>query len=57
MQQAVQINVKDMAIIINMAVQLTPSGLWGSALHESGLFAFLVNSLQEEKVRVSPHGK
>lgn len=50
MQQAVQINVKDMAIIVNMIVQLAPSNLWGEALHTSGLFTYFVKSLQEEKV-------
>lgn len=51
MQQAAQMNVKDMAISINMLVQLAPSSLWGEALHSSGLFAYLVKSLQEEQVR------
>lgn len=50
MQQAVQMNVKDMAIIVNMAVQLAPSNLWGEPLHTSGLFTYLVRSLREEKV-------
>ncbi|KIP12739.1 hypothetical protein PHLGIDRAFT_97377 [Phlebiopsis gigantea 11061_1 CR5-6] len=52
MQQAAQMNVKDMAISINMLVQLAPSSLWGEALHSSGLFAYLVKSLQEEQIPV-----
>ena len=51
MKQAVQINVKDMAIGTALACQLAPSNLWGEPLHSSGLFAYLVTSLHEEKAR------
>lgn len=51
MQQAVQMSVRDMSIAVGLAVQLAPSSLWGEALHTSGLFAYLVKSLQEDKVR------
>ena len=50
MKQAVQVNVKDMAQITGLACQLAPSSLWGEPLHNSGLFAYLVSSLQEDKV-------
>jgi hypothetical protein len=50
MQQAIQINVKELAIAASLAMQLAPSNLWGEALHTSGLFAYLVKSLQEDTV-------
>ena len=52
MKQAVQVNVKDMAQITGLACQLAPSSLWGEPLHNSGLFAYLVSSLQEDKLTV-----
>lgn len=50
MKQAMQMNVKQMAIAVNLALQLAPSELWGQALHVSGLFAYIVKTLEEEKV-------
>ena len=44
------INVKDMAGMVQFAVQLAPSSLWGEALHLSGLFGYLVQALEAEKV-------
>lgn len=51
MTQAIQVNVKDMAIALQLALQLAPSSLWGEALHVSGLFAYIVGGLKEDKVR------
>jgi hypothetical protein len=44
------INTKDMALALNVLLQITPSSLWGEPLHTSGLFPFILNSLLEEKV-------
>ena len=50
MAHAIQVNVKDMAIALGLALQLAPSNLWGEALHISGLFAYIVKTLQDDKV-------
>lgn len=50
MGQAIQLNIKDMAVALGVTLQLTPSSLWGEALHVSGLFAFIVKSLKDDKV-------
>lgn len=51
MKQAMSINVKDMAQEVALTCQHAPSTLWGEPLHTSGLFAYIVKSLQEDKVR------
>lgn len=51
MSHAVQLNVKDMAITLGQVLQLAPANLWGEPLHVSGLFAFIVKSLKEDKVK------
>ena len=51
MKQAMQMNVKQMAIAVNLALQLAPSDLWGQALHVSGLFAYIVKTLEEENTQ------
>ncbi|KAI0693596.1 ARM repeat-containing protein [Cytidiella melzeri] len=50
MDQAVQLNVKDMAITIQLCVQLAPSSTWGEALYVSDLFAYVVTALKEDKI-------
>ncbi|KAI0347520.1 ARM repeat-containing protein [Trametopsis cervina] len=50
MNIAIQMNVKDMAISIQLILQLAPSNLWGEALHVSGLFFFLIKAFQEDKL-------
>lgn len=52
MKHALQINVKDMAQITALACQHAPSSLWGGPLHTTGLFAYLAQSLQEDKLAV-----
>jgi hypothetical protein len=51
MNEAIQVNVKDMAIALQLVLQLAPSNLWGEAMHNSGLFASIVNALKDDKVR------
>lgn len=53
MQHAIQVNVKDMCISLQFALQLVPSNLWGEPLHTSGLFAYIVKGLKEDKVSES----
>ena len=39
-----------MVIALNMIVTTTPSNLWGEALHVSGLFAYLLQTLFDSEV-------
>ena len=48
---AVSVNVKHMTVALCMLFQIAPSGLWGEALHVSGLFTTIVKGLEEDKVR------
>ena len=41
-----------MTTALCMLLQITPAGLWGEALHVSGLFATIVRGLEEDKARV-----
>ncbi|KAI0092637.1 armadillo-type protein [Irpex rosettiformis] len=50
MDQAISLNVKDMAITLQFALQLAPSNLWGEALHVSGLFSHIVKALKDDKL-------
>lgn len=38
-------NAKDLVKTLGVVVQITPSGLWGEALHSSGLFPYLLKTL------------
>jgi hypothetical protein len=40
-----------MIIALNILVQVTPSSLWGEAMHVSGLFSYLLETLLENEVR------
>ena len=51
MQHAIPINVREMAGLLGLIAQLAPSSLWGHQMHDSGLFAYLVTTLEEDKVR------
>jgi hypothetical protein len=44
---AIDTNIKDMIIALNLLVQITPSSLWGEALHVSGLFSHILGTLIE----------
>ncbi|KAF9464415.1 armadillo-type protein [Collybia nuda] len=39
------VNAKDLLLTLNLLVQTSPSGLWGEALHNSGLFAHTLMTL------------
>lgn len=43
-------NTKDLLITLNLLVQISPSGLWGEAMHNSGLFAHILINLIEGEV-------
>lgn len=49
---AVTLNLKDMVVALNLVVQITPSSLWGEAMHMSGLFAYLLKTLIDNEVRL-----
>lgn len=53
MKQATGTNVKQMTAALCLLFQIAPTGLWGEAMHISGLFAAIVKGLEEEKVRIS----
>ncbi|KAF7352662.1 Importin N-terminal domain-containing protein [Mycena venus] len=44
---AVDTNLKDMLISLNLLMQVTPSTLWGEAMHVSGLFSLLMKRILE----------
>ena len=50
MEHAIPINVRDMAGLLALVVQLAPSTVWAAPMHGSGLFAYLVQALEEDKV-------
>ena len=50
--EAIAINVKQMTTALCMLLQIAPAGLWGEALHVSGLFATIVTGLEEDKACV-----
>lgn len=50
MEQAMPINVKDMAVVLGLVIQLAPSSLWGEPMHNSGLFSYLIKTLEDDKV-------
>ena len=54
MSQAVETNIADMARILATLFQVGPPQLWGEPFHRSGLFALVVKTLMDDKVRVSP---
>ena len=43
------VNVKDLITTVDLLIQLTPSALWGEALHASGFFAHVMSTLSEDK--------
>ncbi|KAF8341568.1 ran binding protein 11 [Cantharellus anzutake] len=43
------VNVKDVIDIINIMIQVAPSGLWAEAMHSSGLFDYMLNSVVRDK--------
>ena len=45
------INVKDMAVVLGLVIQLAPSSLWGEPMHNSGLFSSLIKTLEDDKVK------
>ncbi|OJT10170.1 Importin-11 [Trametes pubescens] len=50
MKQATGTNVKQMTTALCLLFQIARSGLWGEAMHISGLFAAIVKALEEEKL-------
>ncbi|KAL1944202.1 hypothetical protein VTO73DRAFT_3387 [Trametes versicolor] len=50
MKQATGTNVKQMTTALCLLFQIAPPGLWGEAMHISGLFAAIVKGLEEEKL-------
>ncbi|KAI0638247.1 ARM repeat-containing protein [Trametes polyzona] len=52
MKEAMGTNVKQMSTALCLLFQIAPSGLWGEALHVSGLFAYIVHGLEEDKLPV-----
>ena len=57
MSQAVETNIADMARILATLFQVGPPQLWGEPFHRSGLFALVVKTLMDDKVRVSPYAR
>ncbi|KAI0719492.1 ARM repeat-containing protein [Cerioporus squamosus] len=47
---AVAVNIKDMTTSLQLLFQIAPPGLWGEAMHISGLFATIVRGLEEEQL-------
>ncbi|KAL7282456.1 hypothetical protein ACG7TL_003927 [Trametes sanguinea] len=48
--EAVNTNIKQMTVALCLLFQVAPPGLWGEALHVSGLFATIVKGLDEDKL-------
>ncbi|KAI0352893.1 ARM repeat-containing protein [Trametes cingulata] len=48
--QATNVNIKQMTSALCLLFQIAPPGLWGEALHVSGLFATIVKGLEEDKL-------
>ncbi|KAJ3559178.1 hypothetical protein NM688_g492 [Phlebia brevispora] len=53
MEQAIPANIKDMAVTLGLVIQLSPSSLWGEPLHNSGLFGYVVKTLEDDKLQTS----
>lgn len=49
--QAVAVNVHEMATSLTILFQIAPAALWGEAMHVSGLFALIVDTLLEDKAQ------
>lgn len=49
MNTALQTNQKDMVIVMQLAVQLTPAQLWAEPMHSSTLFSTLIEDVIEDK--------
>ncbi|KAH9846976.1 ARM repeat-containing protein [Lenzites betulinus] len=52
-KQATLVNVKQMMSALSLMFQISPSGLWGEALHVSGLFPAFVRVLEEDKLETT----
>jgi len=52
-EAVVGLNANEMLNALSLLVQTSPSGLWGEALHTSGLFAHLTVTLIEGEVRLT----
>ncbi|KAF7301791.1 Importin N-terminal domain-containing protein [Mycena indigotica] len=48
---AVERNIKDMILALNLLVQLAPSALWGEPMHTSGLFSVLLKTIVEGETK------
>ncbi|KAI0375701.1 ARM repeat-containing protein [Pilatotrama ljubarskyi] len=48
--EATSVNVKQMTSALCLLFQIAPPGLWGEALHVSGLFATIVKALEGDKL-------
>ncbi|KAG7449051.1 ARM repeat-containing protein [Guyanagaster necrorhizus] len=46
----ITVNRKDLLVALNLIVSITPSSLWGEALHVSGLFAYLMKILLDGEI-------
>ncbi|KAK0206374.1 armadillo-type protein [Desarmillaria ectypa] len=46
----ITVNRRDMLVALNLIVSITPSSLWGEALHVSGLFAYLMKILLDGEI-------
>ncbi|KAJ7638980.1 armadillo-type protein [Roridomyces roridus] len=42
---AIETNLKDMIIALNLLIQVAPSSLWGEPMHTSGLFSVLMKNI------------
>ncbi|KAI0832484.1 ARM repeat-containing protein [Trametes gibbosa] len=52
-KQATLLNVKQIMCALRLMLQISPSGLWGEALHVSGLFTAIVKVLEEDKLEAT----
>jgi hypothetical protein len=50
--QVLDVNARELLQALNLLVQLSPSGLWGEAMHSSGLFSHLLNTSIAAEVRL-----
>ena len=50
MKEAVSANLKHMIGALGLLTQIAPPALWGEALHTSGVFASVWETLEEDKV-------
>ncbi|EJD01395.1 ARM repeat-containing protein [Fomitiporia mediterranea MF3/22] len=49
LEKAIQTNQKDMIILLQLVVRLSPSPLWADAFHASNVFSNVISSLMEDK--------